>query len=36
MRLLIWEAAGVRMTLVGPLSLGELISAAAALGKPRP
>jgi outer membrane lipoprotein-sorting protein len=36
MRLLLWESAGSRLTLVGPLSLAELMNAAAALGKPRP
>jgi len=36
MRLLLWEARGSRMTLVGPLSLAELITVAEAIGKVRP
>jgi outer membrane lipoprotein-sorting protein len=35
MRLLLWEARGVRMTLVGPLSLDELVAVAGALGAAR-
>jgi hypothetical protein len=36
MRLLVWEARGARNTLVGPLSLAELISAAEAIGRLSP
>jgi outer membrane lipoprotein-sorting protein len=36
MRLLLWDAHGSRHTLVGPLSLTELITAAEAIGKVRP
>lgn len=36
MRLLLWEAHGVRSTLVGPLSLAELITVAEAIGKVGP
>lgn len=36
MRLLLWEAHGSRNTLVGPLSLAELITVAEAIGKVRP
>jgi outer membrane lipoprotein-sorting protein len=36
MRLLIWQSGGTRMTLVGPLSLAEMLSVAASIGKPRP
>jgi hypothetical protein len=36
MRLLFWESGGIRMTLAGPLSLPEMLSAADAIGTPRP
>lgn len=36
MRLLLWETGGVRMTLVGPLSLGEMVTVARTLGRPGP
>jgi hypothetical protein len=36
LRLLLWESRSNRMTLVGPLSLAELVSAATTIGKAQP